>query len=269
MSGEWIKMRGNLWNDPRVAGLVDRTDSAEATVIGALYWLWATADEHTEDGELPGLTAKQIDRKTGLPGFAAALCDIGWLVISDTGARIIRFDEHNGQSAKRRCAESRRKMSARDADKLRNGAHLEEEGEEEKKDKEPPAAPDTPPAPPEPTPLVDPAAPAAKPAKPGLMTFDRWVTHLSETGQKAIPTGHSTLAYAEQVGLPPEFLRLHWLTFQRRYAGTAKRYSDWRLVFLKSVKENWLKLWAISSDGEYYLTTVGKQAHIEFTGDAP
>ena len=59
MAGEWIKMRGNLWDDPRVGRIVDMTGTKEATVIGALYWLWATADQHTEDGCMPGVQPKQ------------------------------------------------------------------------------------------------------------------------------------------------------------------------------------------------------------------
>lgn len=124
MSGDWIKMRGNLWDDPRVAAICERTDSSEATVIGALYWLWATADQHTEDGCMPGLTLRQIDRKTGLAGFGAALCAVDWIVDDPQGIVIRRFEEHNGTSAKRRCTDAQRKaavrgMSASDADNLR------------------------------------------------------------------------------------------------------------------------------------------------------
>ena len=100
MAGDWIKMRGNLWDDPRVAALVDATDTSEAAVVGGLYWLWATADQHTEDGTMPGLTARQIDRKTGIPGFGQALVSIGWLADHPHGVRIVNFEEHNGASAK-------------------------------------------------------------------------------------------------------------------------------------------------------------------------
>ena len=108
MAGDWIKMRGNLWDDPRVARICDMTDSSEGPVIGALYWLWATADQHTEDGAMPGLTLRQIDRKTGLPGFAAALVEIGWLADDPQGVVILHFEEHNGESAKKRCQTARR-----------------------------------------------------------------------------------------------------------------------------------------------------------------
>ena len=124
MAGDWIKMRGNLWDDPRVSKLCDLTGQGEAAIVGGLYWLWATADQHTEDGCMPGLTLRQIDRKTAVPGFGQALCDIGWLADHPEGVQIVGFEEHNGTSAKRRCTDAQRKansrgMSADDADKLR------------------------------------------------------------------------------------------------------------------------------------------------------
>lgn len=121
MAGDWIKMRSNLWDDPRVGALMDATDSGEAAVVGGLYWLWATADQHTEDGCMPGLTLRQIDRKTGVAGLGAALCQVGWLRETPEGVVIAKFEEHNGTSAKRRCTEAQRKansrnLSASDAD---------------------------------------------------------------------------------------------------------------------------------------------------------
>ena len=147
MAGDWIKMRSNLWDDPRIARLCDLTESTEAACIGALYWLWASADQHSEDGIMHGLTIRSIDRKVDLLGFGDALVAVGWLADHPEGVRIVRFEEHNGKSAKRRCSEAVRKMSARDADKLRtetgqheevqrtessNHAHLEKEKEKEK-----------------------------------------------------------------------------------------------------------------------------------------
>jgi hypothetical protein len=123
MSGDWIKMRNNLWDDPRVSRLCDMTGESEAAVVGGLYWLWASADEHTEDGYMPGLSVTGIDRKTGIKGLGQALVDIGWIEDTEGGITIQRFDEHNGTSAKRRCMEAKRKadgrkVSASDADEV-------------------------------------------------------------------------------------------------------------------------------------------------------
>lgn len=108
MAGDWIKMRSNLWDDPRIAKLCDVTDQPEAMIVGALYWLWATADQHSEDGLLHGLTLRSIDRKTGIKGFGDALLITGWLADHPDGVQIVRFDEHNGTSAKKRCQTAKR-----------------------------------------------------------------------------------------------------------------------------------------------------------------
>lgn len=149
----WIKMRVNLWDDPRVGAMVDATDTCEAAVIGGLYWLWTAADQHSTDGFMPAMTLRQLDRRSGIAGFGQALVDVDWLVVLEDGLQIARFEEHNGASAKRRASESRRKMSARNADKVRtksgHGAHLEKEREKEEEE----AKAKT---------LVHPAAPAAR-----------------------------------------------------------------------------------------------------------
>lgn len=112
-------MRTNLWDDPRVAAVCDRLEVSEATAVGALYRLWAIADEHSEDGTLPAITAASLDRKVGVKGFAEAVAGVGWLAINDGFIVIERFEEHNGKSAKKRSLDARRKGSARKADKVR------------------------------------------------------------------------------------------------------------------------------------------------------
>jgi hypothetical protein len=143
MAGDWIKMRGNLWDDPRVAALVDATETSEAAIVGGLYWLWATADQHTEDGFLPGLTLRQIDRKTGITGFGAALVSIGWLTEAMGGVVLENFTEHNGQSAKRRCTDAQRKANSRnlsaseaDIEQTEDGQKAPECGAREEKRRE-------------------------------------------------------------------------------------------------------------------------------------
>lgn len=113
MAGEWIKMRTNLWDDPRVSQLCDLTGKTEAMVVGGLYWLWSTADEHTETGLLPGMSMSAIDRKTGVPGLAQALMTIGWLNDTPEGVVIERFEEHNGTSAKTRAQTAKRVAKSR------------------------------------------------------------------------------------------------------------------------------------------------------------
>lgn len=115
MAGDWIKMRSNLWSDPRVSRLCDILDKPKATIIGGLYWLWANADQHSVDGTMPGLTMKGLDRETGIRGFAKALTDpaVKWLEDGPDGVSLPRFTEHNGESAKSRAEGQKRKANWR------------------------------------------------------------------------------------------------------------------------------------------------------------
>lgn len=90
-------MRNNLWDDPRVSRICDITGQTEATIIGALYWLWSSADDHSEDGVMPGLSLSGIDRKTGINGLGDSLVAIGWLMDHPEGVRIVREDKHGNE----------------------------------------------------------------------------------------------------------------------------------------------------------------------------
>ncbi len=134
LTGDWIKLRCNLWDDPRVAAIVAETGSEEATIVGCLFRLWSLADQHTEDGTLQVMTPAILDRKTGVAGFSQAAINVGWLEETDGGLLIPRFDEHNGNSAKRRASDASRKASVRKTSAPKRtesgqGAELEAEAE--------------------------------------------------------------------------------------------------------------------------------------------
>jgi len=70
--------------------------------------------------------------------------------------------------------------------------------------------------------------------------------------------------YAEGAGLPHDFVALAWIEFSRRFGPggvkEARRQKNWRQTFRNYVESNYLKLWAIDANGQYFLTTQGKQA---------
>lgn len=263
MAGDWIKMRSNLWDDPRVARLVDLTDSSEAAVVGALYWLWATADQHSEDGVMPGLTLRAIDRKTGVSGFGAALVEIGWLADHPEGVRIIRFDEHNGSSAKRRSTDAQRKanvrsLSARDADivqtECRRDVELEKEieKEEEQNPPNPPVGGD------------GPASQKPKRERKARVSLKTFTDGCKASGSKAISDYGPLLEYVEATKLPMEFVGLAWDVFKAEHHPSgihaARLQADWRRHFLNYVTKGYYRLWFAKQDGSYELSTAGLQA---------
>jgi hypothetical protein len=51
---------------------------------------------------MPGVELRAVESKTGIKGIGAALVMIDWLTETPAGVCLVRFDEHNGTSAKRR-----------------------------------------------------------------------------------------------------------------------------------------------------------------------
>lgn len=97
--------------------------------------------------------------------------------------------------------------------------------------------------------------------KTSAVGLKSWLEAIKAKGEKPIPPGDAVFAYADEVGLPSEFLHLAWREFLHRYSQPdAKRYRDWRAVFRKAIRGNWLKLWYLDGQGAYALTTVGVQA---------
>jgi hypothetical protein len=117
MAGDWIKMKKSLPRDPRVVRISSALKADRLRTVGGLLSAWCLFDEQTEDGRLEGYTPELMDEIIGMQGLARAMASVNWLEIGEGFLAVPRFDEHNGQSAKRRSQESVRKMSARKADK--------------------------------------------------------------------------------------------------------------------------------------------------------
>lgn len=118
MSTDWIKMRCDLRTHPKVVRMAGALGADKLRVVGALHAVWSIFDAHSADGFLDGYTFKALDIELGWKGFSQAMAAIGWLQDADgQGLEAPRFDEHNGQSAKRRAQETERKRLEREAEK--------------------------------------------------------------------------------------------------------------------------------------------------------
>lgn len=113
MAGDWIKMRMSLRTHPKVVRMASALKADRYRVIGGLHAVWCLADEHTEDGSLPGYTISALDDSIGWPGFSQAMKDVEWLIEEPQRLVLPRFDEHNGASAKRRAQDAERKRNDR------------------------------------------------------------------------------------------------------------------------------------------------------------
>ena len=113
MAGDWIKLRSNITNDPRILRIAVALKIAPFSAIGACAAFWCAATEHSIDGRLSGWTDAVVDAMVGLPGLAAALRAVDWLATIDDGLLIPRWEEHNSASAKERALNRERARRSR------------------------------------------------------------------------------------------------------------------------------------------------------------
>jgi hypothetical protein len=114
----------DLNTSPKVVRIASALGADRLRVVGGLHAVWCLFDVHSEDGRLDGYTLDALDDLIGFEGFGAAMVSVGWLEDGGDFLCTPRFDEHNGQSAKRRAMETERKREARklsapDADEKR------------------------------------------------------------------------------------------------------------------------------------------------------
>ena len=119
MSGEWIKMRIDLMEDPAVMQMADKLDVREEAVVGYCHALWSWVSRQCHADSVTGVTLASLGRRINLPGFPELMCDVGWLEYDDTGdlpvIRIPNFDRHLSQSAKKRANAALRKARQRES----------------------------------------------------------------------------------------------------------------------------------------------------------
>ena len=124
MAGDWIKMRSDLIEDPAVIDMARKLSLDEFAVVGRLQCLWAWADSQSRDGHAAGVTAMWVNRKVQRDGFAEAMVSVKWLSISEDGITFLKFDNHNGATAKSRALGTNRKQKSRSKDDCHDGVPL-------------------------------------------------------------------------------------------------------------------------------------------------
>jgi len=59
-------------------------------------------------------------------------------------------------------------------------------------------------------------------------------------------------------GIPPDWVFAAWLEFGERFApDEGKKQRNWLQAFRNYVRNNWLRLWAMGRDGQWFLTAAG------------
>lgn len=93
-----------------------------------------------------------------------------------------------------------------------------------------------------------------------LSTLHEWTEEKKAAGEKLIPAEDKIF----EDGIPKPYLHLAWKVFAEDMEQKGKKAKDWRAQFRTYVRKDYLKLWAMTKDKTYFLTTAGKQAAIRF-----
>ncbi len=109
MAGDWLKIDCSLPEKPEVLAITVAMgwDDPDLTV-GKLVKVWRWFDQHTVAGNATGVTEALLDRLIGVTGMCAAMASVGWLVVTDGGLSLPKFDRHNGKTAKERVLTAKR-----------------------------------------------------------------------------------------------------------------------------------------------------------------
>jgi len=176
MGSDWIKMRTDLYRDPKVILMADSLMDLENdlaryvnqnmqcnmsvtrnvtrnAVVGALVSVWGVArhDGHRENDDLrlDGVTVHVLDDIADMPGFGEAMSDAGWVRQDDLGLVFPRFfEKHNvepGGDAKAQNRERQRRYRERKRNALRNVTVASQNNAREREEKEKSITPLNPP----------------------------------------------------------------------------------------------------------------------------
>jgi hypothetical protein len=99
------------------------------------------------------------------------------------------------------------------------------------------------------------------------VTFPTFVKSCHDAREKPIPVGDPIFTFAEDVGIPKEYLELAWREFARKHRASGRMQKDWRAHFRDAVRRNWFKLWWFPAEGQCDLTTAGVQMKRERDAD--
>lgn len=223
--------------------------------VTALLRFWGYANEHAKGEFIAGVFPEDIDEIVGVPGFADAIEAAGWVEFDASGGLSMpNFHEHNtsadarsgGAERQKRYREKHKEAGGESDDKRNADRNVtrdvtvtprEEKKREEKKEQK---------------------KPRASGAK--KQCFTDWANTLAGP---AVPADDPLFGWAQSVGIPREWIAIAWWIFEARYDEKDTAYSDWRAVFRKAVREDWLKAWRQTRSGEWELTTAGIQAQRE------
>lgn len=113
MAGDWIKVEKVTPDKPEMRLIARACGVSRAEAFLAWFRLWSHFDDMIENGFLAGFTRDDADEMGRLKGLGLALDQTGWVIFEEHGCTVVKWDVHNGASAKTRITKSARKAYER------------------------------------------------------------------------------------------------------------------------------------------------------------
>ena len=94
-------------------------------------------------------------------------------------------------------------------------------------------------------------------------TLKEYLDECRAEGKPAIPEDDKVFQFIEDAKIPEGFLDIAWFSFREKFIDDSdKKQKDWVQTFRNYVRSDYLKVWSVNKEGEYYLTTYGKQMSV-------
>lgn len=115
MSMNWLKIDKSTPDKPEVYQIAAIVDIDPELVFTKLVRMWAWFDDHTTDGNAPGVIKSLLDRITGVTGFVDAVVSVGWAREENGYLSMSGFEKHTSASAKKRAQGAARQAKSRES----------------------------------------------------------------------------------------------------------------------------------------------------------
>lgn len=217
----WIKLELNTPDKPEVHLIAAALEISTEHALGCLCRIWIWADEQSLDGNALSVTESVLDRIASVTGFGKAMREVGWLTGSDGALCLPNFNNHNGETAKKRSLTARRAATHRQRN--RNAPSVTSALPREDKIREdirPPA---------------NAAPPLAKKARKTEVPPDFAIS--DRVRKWAVEKGHG------------QYLDSHLEAFIRKCQANGYTYANHDSAFIEAVRENWAKIGIPASKG--------------------
>lgn len=116
MAGDWLKVEKVTPDKPEIMHIARECGVSDGEAFAAWFRLWVYLDTVTADGEVRFLRPEDCDKVSRMAGIGNALSSdhgCGWITFHASGATIVNWDRHNGESSKQRALATDRKRRQR------------------------------------------------------------------------------------------------------------------------------------------------------------